>query len=319
MGRRIRTLKPEILDDEITAALPHLEWRLFSSIVLMADDYGNLRGDPGWVLGQALWACRETVATVADALAELERRDLIMHYRVRGQLYIAVVGWSKHQKVDKPGKPAVPAPDEQDPPLGHPALKALPAVSSASRDSREGLAPGSGIWDLGSGIEDPPAPARDPEAIPPKLPEQPTGDLVRQLEASDAGLRDRQKLRDRKWRELDALRQTIARELGVEVRPLLAQDPGERALAMRIREAPDLARAEADIDHVLAIYAAEARLPPGSVQWLTGAMFEERSYRRALGMTLADVASEHARKQQRAGPSRFGPKSAEAPRRIKTL
>lgn len=42
MAGRIRSIKPEILDDEKCASLSHLE---------IADDYGNLRGDPDYVRG----------------------------------------------------------------------------------------------------------------------------------------------------------------------------------------------------------------------------------------------------------------------------
>lgn len=94
------------------------------------------------------------------------------------------------------------------------------------------------------------------------------------------------------WERLRAMRKAIAAELGVEVRDLHPHDAGRRALAMRIREAVDAKREPAqigaDLNHVLDVFVAEAR-HTRSVQWLTGGMFEDRSFRRALGMTLADV------------------------------
>ncbi len=104
---RIRTIKPELLEDEKVASLPHLEWRLFVSCLLLADDYGNFRAAPGRIHGAALWAhSREGLAKALEALAVVE---LLTFYWVTGQSYGHVVGWEKHQKVDHPGKPLCPA------------------------------------------------------------------------------------------------------------------------------------------------------------------------------------------------------------------
>lgn len=105
---RIRTIKPEILDDEVVAALPHLEWRLFVSMITMADDYGNLRGVVAKVRAAVLWSSNDDEDATREALARLSRASLIEFYSVRGQSYIHIRGWSKHQKVDHPGKPVVP-------------------------------------------------------------------------------------------------------------------------------------------------------------------------------------------------------------------
>lgn len=113
MAGRIRSIKPEILDDEVTANLDHLEWRLFVSTWLVADDYGNLRADPRQICGATLWA-KETPETVAVALARLVELRLLTHYTVRGQSYLNITGWPKHQKVDKPGKPRMPGPHDAD-------------------------------------------------------------------------------------------------------------------------------------------------------------------------------------------------------------
>lgn len=125
MGR-IRSIKPTIIEDEIVSALPHLEWRLFVSLFVLADDYGNLHGAPAKIRGSALWATDVTDEEVCEALARLSRDSLIVLYTVRGQVYVSIRGWSKHQRVDHPGKPLVPSPDQAD--------------TQSSRDSRETLA-----------------------------------------------------------------------------------------------------------------------------------------------------------------------------------
>jgi len=111
---RIRSIKPEILEDTKTASLTHLEYRIFVGSWLLADDHGNLRGDPDYVRGQIVWASRESRESVASSLENLARVSLLVRYSVRGQVYFHVAGWEKHQRVDKPGKPRMPLPSESD-------------------------------------------------------------------------------------------------------------------------------------------------------------------------------------------------------------
>jgi hypothetical protein len=123
---RIRSIKPELLEDEKTASLSHLEWRVFVSLLLLADDYGNFRATPGRVAGAALWAHDDDIGPVLQRLNDLE---LVRLYAVDGQRYGHVRGWAKHQKVDHPGKPSCPFPPvSRDP-------------REESRDPRETVAP----------------------------------------------------------------------------------------------------------------------------------------------------------------------------------
>lgn len=108
MAGRIRSIKPEILEDEKTAALSHLEWRLFVSLWLLADDHGALRADPAYLSGQIFWGCPVTPQDMTDAIEGLAAVSLVQIYEVRGQRYLQITNWSKHQRVDHPGKPRVP-------------------------------------------------------------------------------------------------------------------------------------------------------------------------------------------------------------------
>lgn len=114
MSRRIRTLKPELLDDDKTAALSHVAWRLFVSGLLLSDDHGNLRAGTTYLLGQVFHSCAMDATDVKAAVAELVALDLWQTYTVRGQTYAHISGWSKHQRIDNAGKPKVPTPSEAD-------------------------------------------------------------------------------------------------------------------------------------------------------------------------------------------------------------
>lgn len=145
---RIRSLKPEILEDAVTAALSDVAFRTFVGFILLADDYGRLRAEPGWLLGQIFWSrdpSREFREAFREALSELTRGRLVTFYELDGQRYAEIRNWAKHQKVDHPGKPRVPAPAEHDAP-------------PPSREPRETLAPDQDQdpeEDLGSGSPTP--------------------------------------------------------------------------------------------------------------------------------------------------------------------
>jgi uncharacterized phage protein (TIGR02220 family) len=111
---RIRTLKPEILEDERTATLSDQGFRLFVAVILLADDFGNVRADARWLEGQIWWARRES-PRVAAILGEIVDAELVSLYVVRGQAYCHINGWEKHQRIDNAGKPRVPPIDEADP------------------------------------------------------------------------------------------------------------------------------------------------------------------------------------------------------------
>lgn len=104
----------------------------------------------------------------------------------------------------------------------------------------------------------------------------------------------RQRRRAEIWAELEAARRRAAEEFGIEARPLPAQDPGERELASLLA-CGDLERTSADARHAIAMAVLEARRDR-SVQWLTGGIFHERTFRRLVGMTEADAT------RPRAGP-----------------
>lgn len=110
---RIRTLKPEILEDEKVAALSDAAFRLFTSMIVLADDHGNVRADVRWLRGQVWWAHGDQPNPIA-LLVELTKAPLIHVYGVRGGTYAHLLGWEKHQRIDNAGKNRVPLPNDAD-------------------------------------------------------------------------------------------------------------------------------------------------------------------------------------------------------------
>ncbi len=110
---RIRTIKPEILEDEKTAPLSDSAFRLFAAMIFLADDHGNVRADSRWLQAQIWWAHRSPPPT-ESLLLEVVTASLANAYVVRSGIYAHICGWEKHQRIDNAGKNRVPPPNDAD-------------------------------------------------------------------------------------------------------------------------------------------------------------------------------------------------------------
>lgn len=135
MAGRIRSIKPDWLEDELMATASSDARVLSIALILEADDYGN--GRCPMALGSRVFPPRgESQSELArpyrvfrEALAKLCEIRFCSTYQVDGQTYFTIRNWSKHQKVDHPGKPQVP------PPL----TEIRDSLSTVSRDPSESL------------------------------------------------------------------------------------------------------------------------------------------------------------------------------------
>jgi hypothetical protein len=108
MTGRIRTIKPELIEDEATAGLSDTAFRLFVSMFAIADDHGILRASRGYLLGQVWHGC-EPSEPIEDACIQLSRR-LVTFFVSDGQCYAFIRNWAKHQRVNDAAKPRLPLP-----------------------------------------------------------------------------------------------------------------------------------------------------------------------------------------------------------------
>jgi hypothetical protein len=168
MSGRIRSIKPELLDDAVTAGLSDMAFRVFIATIVLADDYGRLRAEPGWLMGQIFWARTVHVDAFLEAMKELG--PLVRFYVVNGQRYAEIRNWSKHQKVSHPGKPRVPPPEILAKPSGEPHENDTAPASSRQRvettdpPKSSGESPETLVPDLRS-----PIPITDPDHTAPQL------------------------------------------------------------------------------------------------------------------------------------------------------
>lgn len=143
MAGRIRSIKPEVLDDELAAGLSDAAWRLWVSSWVLADDYGNVRAGSKY-LAANVW--QDTSRDVEAAVQELIDKGRWERYAVKGQRYVHIHAWDKHQRVDNAGKARVPTQVEDDgtwdqgvTPILAENLRSSPKVAESSAKAPVGL------------------------------------------------------------------------------------------------------------------------------------------------------------------------------------
>ena len=111
---RIRSIKPEFWRSRDIAKLDWDTRLVFIGLWSYVDDNGVGKDIDYDIIGD-LFASdlikdpRETVARVSRALASLSEAGLIYRYEFDGTPYLEIATWSRHQRIDKPGKPRYPS------------------------------------------------------------------------------------------------------------------------------------------------------------------------------------------------------------------
>lgn len=132
---RIRTIKPELFQDEKITQLPIVDRFVFIGLISMADDAGRLL-DNVKVIDAFVFPTTDDSAR--DSLARLSRMSRIRRgTTASGQAVIQIVGWERHQRVDHPNMAAAlpPIETETPPPQGDASVRENGA--SGSREPRD--------------------------------------------------------------------------------------------------------------------------------------------------------------------------------------
>jgi len=110
---RIRTIKPEIADDEKVGNCSRDARLLFILCITIADDGGRFRAHERYLRTRLFPYDGEelTAERVGEWLAELVGVGLVVTYQVEGETFAELRGWMKHQRVDNARRLLVPPPD----------------------------------------------------------------------------------------------------------------------------------------------------------------------------------------------------------------
>lgn len=153
MSERIRSIKPEWLDDEkMSRASP--EARVLSvALICMADDYGRGRFDVAKVAVRVFPPSGDSPDDVVKSLETLRRASCELSaeefgyfrtYRVRGQTYYEITNWEEHQKVQHPSKTGQMPPPPDGEGCSRDSPETLMRDSCESHSRARGRDPGPG-------------------------------------------------------------------------------------------------------------------------------------------------------------------------------
>jgi hypothetical protein len=107
MGR-IRTIKPEFPQSESVGKLSREARLLFIQLWTIADDAGRARAASRMLASLLYPYDDDAPRLIGGWLDELEGADMIRRYEVEGSVYLEIVKWLEHQKIDKPSKSRLP-------------------------------------------------------------------------------------------------------------------------------------------------------------------------------------------------------------------
>lgn len=114
---RIRTVKPELWEDEVVGTLSREARLLFIATFNLADDEGLLRWTAPYIKASAFMYDDDlNVGDVAGVMAELTNSGLLFPYiggMARQQMAV-VVKFRKHQRINRPQKSKLPPPSLQN-------------------------------------------------------------------------------------------------------------------------------------------------------------------------------------------------------------
>jgi hypothetical protein len=103
---RIRTIKPELWDDELLGSCSISARLLFIGLISNADDEGRLRGAPARLAGRIFQYDELPPRKVEAWLVELDEAGRIVRYAVGKERFIWLPGFKKNQVINK-WKPSI--------------------------------------------------------------------------------------------------------------------------------------------------------------------------------------------------------------------
>lgn len=112
---RIRTLKPELWQDEAFGVLSHEAQLVFIGLITQADDEGRLTGNPARLRAMLFPYRAEMPAEHVDGLLdELDDAGLIVRYDdEEGRKYVFLRSWTIHQRISHPKPSPLPPPPQR--------------------------------------------------------------------------------------------------------------------------------------------------------------------------------------------------------------
>ena len=103
-------IRPEFWDDEKIAKLSMLAQLLYIGTWTFSDDYGVVKGNPGWLKNKIFPYAEKALEEIRNALKELEDSKRLIKFTENGEQYYYISHFLKHQTIKKPSAARNPEP-----------------------------------------------------------------------------------------------------------------------------------------------------------------------------------------------------------------
>lgn len=143
MRPRIRSIKPELWQDEKIVALSRDARLLLLGLMTMADDEGRFRARRSTIYGHVFPGDDEALDLIDGWVGEIKEQTLVLFYVTDGTPYGAFRHWRKHQKINKPSPSDLPPPPDPKVVRDN-RVKRTGAISDHSRNGHVELPESSG-------------------------------------------------------------------------------------------------------------------------------------------------------------------------------
>ncbi len=107
---RIRTLKPEMWEDEKIGDISRDARLLFLGLISLADDDGRFRLQPAPLIGKLFPEDGVAPSRFMRWLREITDQELVLLYEAGGKTYGVLPKWHKHQKINRYSPSELPTP-----------------------------------------------------------------------------------------------------------------------------------------------------------------------------------------------------------------
>ena len=109
---RIRSVKPEMRQDERYGRLSRDAREMFNGLMTMADDEGRIRALPAAILGHVFPYDLDAPAKLNRWLGEITNSGMVLGYEHEGLPYLAFRHWRRHQLINRPRPSLLPPPPD---------------------------------------------------------------------------------------------------------------------------------------------------------------------------------------------------------------
>lgn len=107
---RIRSLKPEMWQDEKVGKVSRDARLLFIGLITLADDDGRFRALPSVILGHVFPYDSDAMRRLGAWMDQLQDVGLVDLYEVAGTQYGVLPHFCEHQKINRPTPSLLPEP-----------------------------------------------------------------------------------------------------------------------------------------------------------------------------------------------------------------